>query len=353
MRIAILAHLHHPIAEPFLGGTEMHTAIVAEEFVRRGHDVTLFAKQGSTTAAPLVPVVGEDFAFGQMPGPDGRDCSEAILIESVGRAIQTIRSGPYDVVLNNSLGPLPYARLNDWPMLTVLHTPPTLVKVNAIISRPDWRPGSRHRFVGVSEFNSASWRTVLPRVDCIPNGIYLDQWADAGRAEDDLAVWSGRITPEKGLHVAIAAAREAGMRLHFGGPVAEPDYFDAEIRPLLGDDVVYHGHVDHRGLAELLSRGSVFVASSLWAEPFGLALVEAMACGTPVAALPNGAAAEVVNEHGGAVARDCSLEGLTEAIKLARDADRARVRANAQRYDAQLMVDRYLQVLQQLAGSSR
>jgi glycosyltransferase involved in cell wall biosynthesis len=347
MRIAILAHLHHPIAEPFLGGTEMHTAIVADELIRRGHDVTLYAKQGSVTSARLVPVLDEDFVFGQMPGPDGQDRSEQILAAAVTRAIGTIRAGSYDVVFNNSLGPLPYTMLSDRPMLTVLHTPP-LVRVNAVIQHPGWRPGRRHAFVAVSEFNTESWRTVLPQATCIPNGIYLDQWADAGRSEDDLAVWSGRITPEKGLHVAIAAVREAGMRLEFGGPIAEPGYFETEIRPLLDDDVVHRGHVDHRGLAELLSRGSVFVASALWAEPFGLAMVEAMACGTPVAALPNGAAAEVVDTYGGTVARDCSVEALTEAVKLARDADRALVRTNAQRYDAQLMVDRYVHTLERL-----
>lgn len=352
MRIAILAHLHHPIVEPFLGGTEMHTAIVADELVRRGHEVTLFAKAGSETSARLVPVVGADFVFGEMAGPDGRDCSDQILIDVVARAIRIIRAGPYDVVLNNSFGPLPYTMLDDWPMLTVLHTPPTLAKVNAVITRPWWRPGPRHVFVGVSEYNTESWRARLPRVDCVPNGIYLDQWADAGRPEQDLAVWAGRITPEKGLHVAIAAAREAGMRLEFGGPVADRDYYNAEILPELGDDVVHRGHIDHRGLAELLTRGSVFVASSLWAEPFGLALVEAMACGTPVAALPNGAAAEVVGADGGSVARDCSVEGLTEAIKIARDADRRVVRDSVQRYDAQLMVDHYDEVLQRLVAQS-
>lgn len=71
MRIALLAHLHHPIAEPFSGGTEMHTSLVADELVRRGHQVTLFAKGGSETTAHLVPLVGADFVFGQMPGPAG------------------------------------------------------------------------------------------------------------------------------------------------------------------------------------------------------------------------------------------------------------------------------------------
>lgn len=345
MKIAILAHLHHPISEPYLGGTEMHTAIVADELCRRGHDVTLFAKRGSTTAARLVPVLGADFEFGQMPGPDGRDCSDELLLAAAGRAIATIRTQPFDVVFNNSLGPLPYSLLPDRPMITVLHTPPTLVRVNAVITQPGWRPGARHAFVSVSQYNTESWRSLLPRVDCIPNGIYLDQWVDSGGAEQDLAVWSGRITPEKGLHLGIEAARRAGMRLEFGGPVADRAYFESLIAPELDEDVVYRGHVDHRELAALLTRGSAFLGSSVWAEPFGLAMVEAMACGTPVAALPYGAAAEVVGAYGGSVARDRSVEGLAEAVKLARDADRSLVRSGAQRFDAGLMIDRYEHVM--------
>ncbi len=252
------------------------------------------------------------------------------------------------MIFNNSLGPLPYTMLADRAMITVLHTPPTLAKVNAVITRPGWHPGERHAFVSVSEINSESWRNVLPHVECVPNGIYLDQWSDPGTARDDLAVWSGRITPEKGLHLAIEAVRQTGMRLEFGGPIADSDYFEHVIAPELDQNVVYRGHVDHRGLADLLARGSVFVASSLWAEPFGLVMVEAMACGTPVAAVPNGAAAEVVGPDGGVVAVDCSAEGLAEAIKMGRDLDRGTVRASAQRYDAKLMVDRYEQVMSSL-----
>lgn len=345
MKIAIIAHLHHPIVEPFLGGTEMHTAVVADELVRRGHDVTLFAQAGSRTAARLVPLVGQDFVFGAMPGPDGADRSEAILVDVITRAIKIIRAGDFDIVFNNSFGPLPYTMLDDHPMITVLHTPPTLEKVNAVIGQPGWRPGARHAYVSVSEVNTQAWRAVLPEVSCVPNGVYLEQWTDSGRVEQDLAVWSARITPEKGLHLAIEAVRQAGMRFEFGGPIADRAYYERAIAPQLDEDTVHRGHVDHRNLGDLLGRGAVYVASSLWAEPFGLAMVEAMACGTPVAALPNGATAEVVGRRGGLVARDCTADGLAEAIKLARDIDRRQVRASAQRYDARLMIQRYDEIM--------
>ena len=350
MKIAIIAHLHFPIAEPYLGGTEMHTAIVADELVHRGHEVTLFAKGGSSTRATLVPILEEDWVFGARPDHAGVDRTQEELLAAVSAAISEVHSGGFDVVLNNSFGPLPYTMLTDWPMLTVLHTPPTLSRVNAVINRPEWRPGARHAYVGVSEFNARAWRTVLPTVECIPNGIRLDQWCGAGPVEEGLAVWVGRITPEKGLHQTIAAVRLAGMRLEFSGPISDPDYFHSQIEPELAADVTYIGHCPHDELADLLARGSVFVASPLWPEPFGLVMVEAMASGTPVAALPNGAAPEVVGSYGGHVAIDGSVEGLAEAVKIARDLDRSVVRAHAQRYDARVMVERYEQTMTRLVG---
>ena len=352
MKIAIIAHLHFPISEPFLGGTEMHTAIVADELVRRGHDVTLFAKGGSRTSATLAPILESDWVFGDRFDPTGVDRTQEELAAAISGAIDDIRSGGFDIVLNNSFGPLPYTMLTDWPMLTVLHTPPTLVRVNAVITRPDWRPGARHAYVGVSEFNAQAWRTVLPNVECIPNGIFLDQWRGTGPVEDGLAVWVGRITPEKGLHQAIAAVRRAGMRLEFSGPVSDPGYFHTQIEPKLGEDVRYLGHLPHDELADLLARGSVFVASPLWPEPFGLVVVEAMASGTPVAAFPHGATPEVVGPRGGQIAADGTVEALAEAVKIARDLDRAAVRAHAQRYDARVMVERYEQVLTRLLAPS-
>lgn len=348
MKIAVLAHLHHPIAEPFRGGTEMHTALVADELTRRGHDVTLFAKAGSRTAARLVPLVDEDFEFGQMPGPTG-DRSEEILVSAVSSAIASIRADGYDVVLNNSLGPQPYTSLAGQPMITILHTPPTLEKVLAVITDPGWQPDPWHAYVSVSEFNSAAWRGVLPEVTCVPNGIQLDRWVDAGAAEADLAVWAARITPEKGLHLAIDAIRRTGLRLEFSGPIADRAYFDTEIAPRLGAGISHVGHLGHEALARQLARGAVFVSSSIWAEPFGLTLVEAMSCGTPVAAFANGAAAEIVTPDAGRLADDETAAALAAAVGAARQIDRRAVRARAEDFDAMIMVDRYEELLRNVS----
>jgi glycosyltransferase involved in cell wall biosynthesis len=346
VRIALLAHLHHPIAEPFAGGMEMHTAMVADELVRRGHAVTLFAREGSRTQARLVPILGADFVYGKVPHSHTR---QGILDAAVRRALADLGNGDFDVVLNNSLSALPYHELDAWPMLTVLHTPPTLAGVNAVIEAPGWRPGRRHSFVAVSRHTARSWRSRLPSVSCIPNGVQLERWQPRPGPDPGLAVWSARITPEKGLHLAVDAARKAGLRLEICGSIADPAYFAQHIEPRLGPGVIYRGHLNHQDLAATIARAAVFLATPLWAEPFGLAMVEAMACGTPVAALPNGACTEVVLPAGGVVSAKVSSGSLATAVRAARKLDRARVHRHAQRFDAATMIDRYEDMMLRMA----
>ena len=283
MKIAVLAHCHHPIRQPFPGGLEAHTALIADELVRRGHRVTLFAKAGSRSLAEVHPVVDAQFTHGAAPDENGIDQSQAIVDQGMERAVAAIKAGGFDVVLNNSLNPIPYVALDDHPMLTLLHTPATLERTLAAVTAPGWRPGARHAYAAVSEVTGRDWSRFLPEVHCIPNGIEVAAWAPRQPYSPipDLAVWAARITPEKGLPLAIAATRAAGMRLEFSGPVADRRHFSEEVQPLLGADVRYSGHLNHEELPEFFARGSVFISSPTWAEPFGLAMVEAMACGTP------------------------------------------------------------------------
>ena len=141
------------------------------------------------------------------------------------------------------------------------------------------------------------------------------------------------------------------MRLEFSGPIADRRHFSEEVEPLLGADVRYAGHLTHTELPDFFARGSVFISSPAWAEPFGLAMVEAMACGTPVAALARGAAAEVVSSGGGVLARTNTVEGLAWAIRQAVRLDRRGVRLSAQRFDKSIMLDRYETMLFELAGA--
>ena len=123
--------------------------------------------------------------------------------------------------------------------------------------------------------------------------------------------------------------------------------------PRLGLDVQYLGHLPHRDLARLQRACDVFVNSPRWAEPFGLVSLEAMACGTPVATLPMGATGEIVGSEGGIVATTNDSAGLADAIVRARDLDRRTVRARAERFTLERMVDTYVDHLADLAELGR
>jgi glycosyltransferase involved in cell wall biosynthesis len=354
VRIALLAHAHHPIAEPYRGGLEMHTALLADGLVARGHDVTLHAKAGSRTRARLRPLVGAGFVHG--PAAPGRPRPDDVLDAAMWSAIADL--GPVDVVLNNSLSPVPYVAMDQLPVFTVLHTPATLARVNAVLEAPGWRPGERHVWAAVSQVTTQDWRRLLPEVATVPNGIDLTHWAPRpGRGDHPVgrqarhAVWTGRITPEKGLPLAIDAVRRAGWQLSIAGPVSDPEHFARDVVPRLGEDVRYRGHLGHDDLPAFLRSGTVYLFSPLWPEPFGLALLEALACGTPAAALPTGAVREIVGPQGGVVAADCTAEALAAALVEAARLDRAEVAASVAHLDRAVMLDSYEAVLHRLVGA--
>lgn len=345
MRIAVLAHSRHPVAQPFCGGLEAHTALTADALVDRGHQVTLFAKAGSVSRADVVEIVEADLTFGRA-FVDGVDAADLRLDDAYAAALDVVALGGFDAVLDNTLSPVTYRRPPDVPTLTVLHTPATLERTNAVLDAPGWAPGARHRFVAVSAHTQRDWRSRLPEVGRVLNGIDLTRWHPGDRQVDaPHAVWSGRITPEKGLDLAIDAARLAGWPLRISGPVSDATYFAAEIEPRLGEDATYVGHLRQSELRAFLAAGSVLLFSPRWDEPFGLAAVEAMACGTPVAALPAGAAAEVVDRRGGVLARRSDAESLAAALLGAVRLDRGRVRTSALRFGAERMVTAYERVL--------
>jgi glycosyltransferase involved in cell wall biosynthesis len=205
--------------------------MLADELVARGHDVTLFAKGGTISNARVVPILSKHFTFNTKPTRFARMYQNKRADLAMMIAINFIKSGNYDYIINNSLEPLPYVKLNDFPMLTILHTPATLDRVNNVLSN-NWTAPENHRYVSVSESNATEWRKLLPDVGVVPNGIRLDEWQTDIQPLENTAVWAARITPEKGLHVAIEAAKQAGMKLKIAGPISDKTYFKKVIRPM-------------------------------------------------------------------------------------------------------------------------
>ena len=155
--------------------------------------------------------------------------------------------------------------------------------------------------------------------------------------------------PEKGAHLAIQAARAAGLELDLVGPVADPGYFEDHIRPHLGSSIRYLGHLDHAALAARVGAATVTLVTPRWDEPYGLVVAESLACGTPVAAFDRGGLSQVVSPQGGVLAAPGDTAALAEAVVTAARLDRGDVRAYAESTcSADAMVESYLDLYAEL-----
>ncbi|MDJ0315431.1 glycosyltransferase [Arthrobacter sp. H35-D1] len=344
LSIAVLAHLHHPIASPFAGGMESHTAHLVSGLVARGHEVTLFAKDGSVVDCQLVPVLDSGFVVRGYPEEERTNEQHEVLDGAMERAVRFIQEGSFDAVVNNSLSPVPHRVLVQLPTLHVFHTPP-LPRLVEILKEASRAPDLLHRYVTVSEANARPWQEWIPDIEIVHNGIDSARWKEPVIAEHAVAAWTGRIAAEKGTHVAIAAARAASLKLRFAGPIHDQEYFRTLIEPQLDDDISYLGHLDQQKLQHMIASSQVFISSPLWEEPFGLTTLEAMACGTPVAALPAGAMTELIGATGGVVADGQDSEALAMAASKAKNMDRTLVQERASGFTLAKMIKGYERIL--------
>jgi glycosyltransferase involved in cell wall biosynthesis len=322
---------------------EAHTAALAKSLRDRGHEVTVHAADHDRPSAKSVAREGGPLRLSAAARSDVSMPAEGFMAEH--HAYLSLMLGldalDYDVVHNNCLHYLPVAMAGALrtPMLMTLHSPPTPWLESAIRCRSG--DGSPH-WVSVSCANASAWRHLCRPCPVIHNGVDLKNWAFAPGPREATAVWSGRIVPEKGTHLAIAAARRAGIPLALAGPVGDRDYFRECMRSA-GPDVVYHGHLASADLAQLVRAASVALVTPCWEEPFGLVAIEALACGTPVAAFARGALPEVIDEGCGALARPGDVEHLAEQIPTALVKDAAYCRERTERlFSLEAMAERYL-----------
>lgn len=321
MRIALLAHVRQPIAEPFMGGMEAHSWHLAEGLRSRGYEVVLFASGDSDSRFTLDPVLAEHYER-TFPWAEHRGSAPLIAHVDAGyaEACDRIEAGGFDFVHNNSLHrfPLHRARIGAMPTVTSLHVPPFdalhwFVKDSA---------GPVHRLTVTSQGQLHAWwpDRVPAEASVLYNGIDPAVWPF--RADGDgSAVWCGRITPNKGTHLAVQAAERCGIPLTLFGTIEDPVYWETEVRPRIKGGIRYGGHLHAAALAPELARASVFLFTPCWDEPFGLVAIEAMACGLPIASTDRGAAREVVAEAGVFAPAD-DVAALADAIPAAMAIDR-------------------------------
>jgi glycosyltransferase involved in cell wall biosynthesis len=252
-----------------------------------------------------------------------------------------------DVVHNNSLHYLPLAmtRALPVPMVTTPHTPPTPWLESAMASGPC--PAT---FTAVSRCTAQAWRHAVPRAQVVLNGIDLNLWRP-GPGGDPL-IWSGRLVPEKGPDLAIAAARLAGVPLQLVGPISDPGFFTEHLEPLLGDGVEYLGHLTHRQLVEVVGQARATLVTPRWDEPYGLTAAESLACGTPVIGFARGGLPEVVDDTCAILVAPDDTKALAAAVGRHASLSRQASRSRAERHcPADRMIDAYEQLYRSLVAA--
>ncbi|ATI80859.1 glycosyltransferase family 4 protein [Sphingobium yanoikuyae] len=347
MRIAIIAHLKYAIGEPFAGGLEMHTHILARSLRERGHDVTLFASTRSDPSLGLEAIC-EETSLLETGTAEANDVAFFREHHAYLGLMTALRTRSFDIIHNNSLHYLPVSMSDTLavPVLTTLHTPPFCWLESGIrLNR-----GSM-TYVAVSEATAAMWRHVANAEYVIPNGIDLRHFPYQPIANrEPYLVWYGRIVPEKGLDYAINASRLAGLPLKIAGPISNQDYFEKLIAPRLGGNIEYVGHLSHIELSKLVGGAVAALCTPRWEEPYGLVVAEALACGTPVAAFARGGVPSLLKSDCGVLAEPDNVSSLASAALAASALERSACRAYAEQYCcSRRMVDEYEALYRRLA----
>jgi glycosyltransferase involved in cell wall biosynthesis len=335
MKIAQVAPLYEAVPPKLYGGTERIVSALTEALVVRGHDVTLFASGESKSGAKLVASRGS--ALRLDPSPKSDIAAHLNMLAQVKR-----RADQFDVIhFHTDLLHFPiFEELAD-KTLTTLHGRLDLEGLPEVFQR--W---SKYPLISISDnqrnpLKGANWR------ETIHHGLPGDWLVPTQHPRGDYLAFIGRISSEKGVDRAIRIAATAGMPLLIAAKVSrdDQDYFYDSIKPMLQlGDTKLIGEIGEKDKPEFLGNAAALLFPVDWPEPFGLAMIEAMACGTPVIGWRNGSVPEVVEDGvTGFIVSDeaAAVEAVARASKL----DRRQIRqVFEERFSAGRMADKYAEV---------
>ena len=341
MRIAVIASPVTPLLPAQLGGAQAFVCDLALALSRRGHDVTLHCAEGSQVEGVrlfTVPAPSDATAALVMPGGPAPPPAPAVTA-AIAAMFADVRRLDVHAISQHAFDAPAFELARDLPVLHTLHLPPVVpAVVSAASASPAWELAS------VSRSSMASWLAAGVEVGhLLPNGVAEGPSAAGG--VDRVALVAGRISPEKGIEDAIAAARAIGMPVRLAGAHYDPAY-EVDLR---GVEVL--GPLPRDELRRMMARSAVTVCAVRWDEPFGMVAAEAQMAGCPVAAYRRGAMLEVVDDGvSGFLAEPGSVTSLSFAIQRCLDLERDAVRASAaRRLGLDAAVDRYVAALAQIA----
>lgn len=338
LRVGLIAPPWLPVPPRVYGGTELVVDLLARGLRSVGCEVVLFSTGDAT--CPVERRWLHRRALGTSAAPTG----ELAHVRAAYRALAGV-----DVIHDHTV---------TGPAATGLHPPgvPVVATVHGELTAELRAHYAAAEAGGVSvvAISHAQQRAAagVPVAAVIYHGIDLAN-VPLGSGDGGYVVFLGRMSPDKGAHRAIEVARAAGTPIVLAAKMREPAerrYFAERVEPLLGLDAVYVGEVGGDAKLELLAGAAALVNPIRWPEPFGLVMIEALACGTPVLAFPEGAASEIIED--GVTGFLCADEAdMAAKLRLVPGLERARCRASvASRFSARRMVDHHLALYQRLVA---
>jgi glycosyltransferase involved in cell wall biosynthesis len=341
MRIAILGPIWKSIPPKAYGGSELIVNLLVEDLVRRGHDVTLFASGDSETSAKLSSIFPKNI-YEILGKFDWKDISYNLI-----HAQKCFQRANEFQIIHNHLGPeaLVFAPFTKTPVVSTLHSS----------LPPDWpviaKAMRNEKYISISNAQRKN-APYLNWIGTVYHGIEIEKFPFNPKPKDYL-FFIGTLSPQKGLDVAVRVAKKAKLPLIVAGdrrPEFE-EFLEREVLPYIDNEQIkLIGEVNFAQKVEFYKNALALIFPIRWNEAFGLVMIEAMACGTPVIAFDNGAVPEIV-ENGvtGWIVKSGDEEGLVGAIKKIKELNREKIRKVAEeKFNAKRMVDNYEKIYKEI-----
>lgn len=351
MKIAIIAHQRFPLKEPYAGGLEMITHSLVMELEKLGHYVDVYAPGGSEVKNLVdynqdIPV--EVLHQSKFDHDELNSVRENVIYS---RIFQHLDENAYDIIHNHSHHYLPIILGNRTKstFITSFHTPvfPELDLALRILDQ-----NFNQSFTTVSHSLKSAYSYLIPEAETIYNGIDVQNWSYSLDDPKDYCIWYGRVCKEKAPHLAIEASLKANTKILLAGPGMETDYFSDKVAPLIAahpEAVKYLGHLEQKELNTKLQNARAFLFTSTWEEPYGLAIAESLASGTPVISWNKGAAPEILTPECGDLIPAFDLEAMATSLCHYSRFSRKACRQRAEGFcDKRKMVEAYIKLYQKL-----